>query len=267
MAIVVSALHVYPIKGCRGTELREALVERRGIRHDRSWLIVSKSDAVALTQRECPRLALLYPEIVEQNSILLKAPGMPDFPLNRCTNTPEMQVSVWDDKCRAIDQGDEVAAWLAEFSGFDCRLVTMPDDFARPVDSRYATGAQELGFADGYPFLLISEGSLEDLNSKLEVPVPMNRFRPNIVVSGCQPFAEDDWKRIRLGSIEFDLVKPCARCVVTTIDQDCAVAGKEPLRTLSGYRKIDKKIMFGQNLVHHSNGIIRVGDAVEIIDS
>jgi uncharacterized protein len=185
----------------------------------------------------------------------------------KCTNTGKhREVSLWEDTCEAIDQGDEVAQ-LSRYIGIPCRLVRIRDGYVRQVSTEYAHDERDqVGFADGFPFLLLSEASLADLNARLSVPISMQRFRPNIVVSGTTPFGEDTWKIIRIGGIEFHVVKPCARCVVTTIDQQSGVQGKEPLRTLATYRHVrGKGVLFGQNLVHSNEGSISVGDVVHIV--
>jgi uncharacterized protein YcbX len=140
----------------------------------------------------------------------------------------------------------------------------MPDDVVRPIDPRFATGGDRVSFTDGFPLLLITQASLDGLNARLERPLPMNRFRPNLVISGATPHAEDGWQRVRIGEIEFAVVKPCARCVTTTIDQNTATAGREPLRTLATYRKVGSNVMFGQNVIHLGQGRISVGDAVHV---
>lgn len=267
MDIVVSALHVYPVKSCKGTELAEAYITKRGIEHDRSFLIVNEG-GVAITQRDCPQLALVKPNIIDGKSWRFEFPSKEPLTIIKTLHGAGTESQVWNDKCESVEQGADAAAWFSEITGVKSRLLCMRDEFVRGIDARYATAqGQQVGFADGFPFLLISESSLDDLNSKLEAPVPMNRFRPNIVVSGCHAFAEDSWSQIEIGNLLFDVVKPCARCVMTTIDQDDAEMGKEPLRTLSLYRKTDNKVMFGQNLVHHSTGKIKVGDRVRILKS
>lgn len=264
MPVMLSALYVYPIKSCRGIELKEASVTESGIEHDRSWLLVDEAGK-ALTQRDYPCLSLVQPEIVDRETLRIECKDKSPLMIRRVSRGAEIEVTVWNDKCRAVVQSQEASQWFSTILGRECRLVTMADDFVRPVDPKYAGAGKQVGFADGFPFLAISESSLEDLNSKLEVAVPMNRFRPNLVFSGTEPFAEDLWKEIRIGGLSFYVVKPCARCVMTTIDQEFAVLSKEPLRTLSNYRKNGNKILFGQNLTHAGTGIIRVGDRVEII--
>lgn len=262
--IQVSALYYYPIKSCRGIQVDQALVTTRGLQDDRLFMVVNH-EGEFLTQREQPRIALIAPEVSE-DLLTLRAPGMPALSIFIESAVPRRQVIVWRDTCAAIDQGAEVAAWLSEYLEARCRLVRLADEFKRRVDPRYAQSAtDETSFSDGYPFLLISQASLEDLNTRLAEPLPMNRFRPNIVVSGCAPFAEDGWRQIQIGDLRFGVVKPCARCAVTTIDQTTAMVGKEPLTTLAAYRRTSEgKVMFGQNLLGGETGVIRVGDPLVI---
>jgi uncharacterized protein YcbX len=262
----VSELNVYPVKGCRGSSLREARVGARGIVGDRSYMLVD-DDGSFITQRSHPRMALIEPRFAE-SSLSLAAPGRDTLSIPVLAHAEHRMVTVWRDSCQAVDQGDAAAEWATSFLGTHCRLVRMAEDFVRLVDREYAVSERdEVGFADGYPFLLTTEESLADLNARMATPLPMNRFRPSIVISGAEPFAEDRWRRVRIGAITFAVVKPCARCVVTTTDQSTAERGREPLRTLATYRKVQGRgVMFGQNLIHGSTGVIRVGDAVELID-
>jgi uncharacterized protein YcbX len=166
----------------------------------------------------------------------------------------------------AIDQGDQAAEWFSEHLGMSVRLVHIADDYIRTLSEQYAINADDrTGFADGYPILLASEEGLDDLNSRLDAPLPMNRFRPNMVVKGCEPFAEDTWSRIRIGEIEMAVVKPCARCVVTTIDKETLEQRKEPLKTLASYRTQTGGAMFGQNVIPLNEGRLRLGMNVEIL--
>ncbi|MBX9687428.1 MAG: MOSC domain-containing protein [Candidatus Obscuribacterales bacterium] len=264
--IQISELNTYPLKSARGISLQEAFVDHCGIKHDRSFLLVDKN-GLAITQRDYARLALVSPQILDEERVLFRAPEMPELIVTRTFSAPNFSAKVWNDQIDVSEQSEEASVWFSRFLDFESRLVCMAKNARRPVDPDYATGEQELAFADGFPFLLITQKSLDDLNSRLEVPVPMNRFRPNIVLSGAEPFAEDKWKKIRISGIEFDLVKPCARCVMITIDQDFALLAKEPMRTLSTYRKVGNKVLFGQNLVHHSSGKLSIGQTVEILDS
>jgi uncharacterized protein YcbX len=265
-AVRVSELNFYPVKGCRGSSLHEAEVGARGILGDRTFMLVD-DDGCFITQRSHARMALIEPRFVER-SLVLEAPGRDALSVPVLASGQRRLVTVWGDSCAAIDQGDAAAEWATSFLGTRCRLVRMADDFVRPVDRDYAVSeGDQVGFADGYPFLLTTEESLADLNARMATPLPMNRFRPSIVISGAEPFAEDGWRRIRIGAIIFAVVKPCARCVVTTTDQSTAERWREPLRTLATYRRVQGKgVMFGQNLIHESTGVVRVGDRVEIVD-
>jgi uncharacterized protein YcbX len=178
-----------------------------------------------------------------------------------------MEVQVWQDRCRALLVDPAADAWLSEFLGRPVRLVWMPPETQRRVDPRYALSDDHTGFADGFPFLLISRASLDALNARLQTPVSMERFRPNLVVAGCPPHAEDQWQRLRIGDMEFRVAKPCSRCVIPTIDPDTGVRdpGAEPLRTLSAYRRHQGKVYFGQNLLHCGSGVLAEGMAVEVL--
>lgn len=279
MTVTVSELNVYPIKSCKGNSAAVASVVARGFQFDREWMVVD-DEGEFFTQRDVPKMALVSPT-VNSDGLTLNAPGLPELlishngdlhaggTVNKNASVGAQRtkrVIVWSDVCDAVDQGDAAAEWLSSFLGMRCRLVRMAARFVRQVDQDYALRvSDQVGFADGFPFLLISEESLGDLNSRLQNPIPMNRFRPNIVVKGCKPFEEDEWKTIRIGDIKFDVVKPCARCTITTINQDTIERGQEPLRTLASFRNVDNKVMFGQNIVHHSTGSIKISDPVEII--
>lgn len=264
MTITVSALYRYPIKGCKGHSLTEAQTDARGIAGDRSMMIVD-ADNEFISQRTLPKMALIAPE-VHDDCVVLTAPGMPSIPFKPTNEGLKVRARVWNDMCDAVDQGNQVALWLSDYLGEPARLVRMADGFERRCDPKYARSERDqTGFSDAYPFLLISQGSLDDLNARLDAPVLMDRFRPNIVASGCAPFAEDGWRDIRIAGVDFGVVKPCARCNVPTIDQDTAIAGVEPIKTLATYRTVNQKVMFGQNLIASNAGVLRVGDVVEIV--
>ena len=263
MNAALASIHVYPIKGCAGLSPDAWPVDGFGLMHDRRWMIVDAAGEF-VTQRDHPRLALIQPAF-DEDALRVDAPGLPTLrvPL-RVASDARRDVRVWNDRCAALDTGDEAAEWFARFLGFDARLAFMPEETVRQVDPRYAADGERVGFADAFPFLLIGAASLDQLNQRLERPLPMNRFRPNLTVLGAAPHAEDAWQRIRIGGIAFRVVKPCARCVVTTVDQTTAVAGSEPLRTLATYRKQNGKVMFGQNLIHEGTGILRRGAQVVV---
>ena len=263
--VTVARLYHYPIKSCAGTALETAILDPRGIRHDRELMIVDAATSKFLTQRELPRMALIAPRIAD-GALSVAAPGADPLTTPIVTSGPTAPVVVWRDECAAVDQGDEIARWLSAFLGHECRLVRMADDFVRQIDQTHATGpADQVGFADGFPCLLIGQESLDELNSRLDEPLPMDRFRPNIVITGGAPFGEDRVATLRIGGIVFHATKACARCTITTVDQATGETGKEPLRTFATFRRIKRGVIFGQNLVHATTGTISVGDAVEAL--
>ena len=263
--ITLSSLIYYPIKACRGFEVQSAFVECMGLEHDRRMMVVT-SEGEFLTQREYPRLAHVTPALKDE-ILTLSAPGYDTIHLGiQSTGTP-WPVDIWKSKgVHAIDQGDEAAQWLSDWLSASVRLVHIADGYKRKLNPQYAVHEDDhTGFADGYPILLISEESLQDLNTRLvEGPVPMNRFRPNLVVRGCEPYAEDTWNKIKIGNVELAVVKPCPRCVVTTIDKETLEHSKEPLKTLGKYRKHELGAIFGQNVIPLNRGSLQLGMNVEI---
>lgn len=263
----VSEVYVFPVKSLRGIARDRATLDERGFQNDRRWMLVDEQD-VFLTQREAPRLALVDVGL-GQDALLLRAPGMEPLRVPFEAQGPLRPCRVWRSIVDSLVVSGEVDAWFSAFLERPCRLVYMPDSSRRVVNPLYVPRERIVGFADGYPLMLIGQGSLDALNERLVAqggaPVPMRRFRPNIVVAGTPPHAEDGWKRIRIGSIDVDIVKPCERCVITTVDIDTGVAGKEPLRTLSTYRKVGSSVLFGQNAVHLRGGSIAVGDRVTVV--
>ena len=263
--ITLSTLTFYPIKACRGFDVPAANVERMGLQLDRRMMVVTPEGGF-LTQREYPKLALVTPTLNDDN-LTLSAPNYESIRVAiQRTGTPQ-PVNIWKSRgVHAIDQGEEAAQWFSDWLGARVHLVHIADGFLRKVNADYAVNADDhTGFADGYPILIASEEGLADLNSRLETSVPMNRFRPNVVVKGCEPFAEDTWKRIRIGAVELAVVKPCARCVVTTIDKDTLAQSKEPLKTLNSFRKQGNGAMFGQNVIPLNEGRLELGMNVEVI--
>lgn len=263
--ITISSLVYYPIKACRGIEVESAMVERMGLQHDRRMMVVTPEGGF-LTQREFPRLALVTPKLGD-GTLELSAPGYDLLQIELQKTGVPMAVDVWEDEgVQAIDQGAQAAAWFSDWLGIEVRLVHFADGYLRRVDPAYAVTTQDhTGFADGFPILLTSEEGLQDLNARLETPVPMERFRPNLVVRGCEPFAEDTWNRIRLGDVELAVVKPCARCVVTTIDKNTLEKSREPLKTLGNYRRHRLGAIFGQNVIPLNEGPLRLGMVVEVL--
>ncbi len=268
----ISEIIIYPIKSLGGISLKSSVVEERGLQFDRRWMLVDETNKF-LTQREFPKMATIRVEIakddlrVSQNSSEKVIPFAPE------TNETA-SVKVWSSRCRAKIYDDATNEWFSDVLQTKCKLALMPFETRRRVSYFYAAHEGDVvSFADGYPVLIIGESSLNDLNKRLATPVPMNRFRPNFVVSGTEAFAEDDWKLIRIGDAVFHAVKPCGRCVMTTIDQQNGEKqGVEPLKTLAGYRipkrSVKRKILFGQNLIAETVGeTVKVGDKIEILEA
>jgi uncharacterized protein len=264
----LSEINIYPFKSLKGIALKESKVEERGLAFDRRWMLVDENNRF-LTQREHPRMALLTVEI-GADGITVSAPNASPISIPADAGADSETVKVWSSSVKAAVHSGAVNRWFSDVLGMPCKLAAMASWSKRIVNPVFAVRRfrDEVSFADGYPFLLIGEGSLADLNSRLSEPVPMNRFRPNLVATGAEPFAEDAWKRIRIGETEFHVVKPCARCVMTTIDQARGErAGNEPLATLAKYRSVNGSVMFGQNLIAESaGGTVRVGDAIEVLE-
>jgi uncharacterized protein len=263
--ITISSLIYYPIKACRGFEVKSAQVGRMGLEHDRRMMVVT-SEGDQVTQREFSKLAWVLPTL-KDGALTLSAPNFDSLQIEIHKNGHPISVNIWQSKgVQAIDQGHESAQWFSDWLGTPVRLVHIADGYKRLINEEYVVNPDDqTGFADGYPILLISEESLQDLNTRLETPIPMNRFRPNIVVKGCEPFAEDTWNKIKMGDVELAIVKPCARCVVTTIDKETLEQGQEPLKTLSHYRRHQLGAIFGQNVIPINGGRLRLGMNVEVL--
>lgn len=260
----LSELWRFPVKSLRGQRLQRAEVGPRGLLHDREWMLVDP-EGVFLSQRRVPRMALVETRL-EDGVLALSAPGMAPLQLARAVGRP-LEVQIWRDTCEAETVDPAADRWLSQFLGTACRLVRLPETSLRPVDPDYGRAGDQVGFADGFPLLLISQASLDDLNRRLEAPLPMVRFRPNLVVTGTAPYAEDRWRRIRIGALEFRVVKPCSRCPIPTIDPQTAERGAEPLRTLMGYRRRGNRVYFGQNLLQDGQGPLEEGMEVEVLES
>ncbi|MDQ3031853.1 MAG: MOSC domain-containing protein [Myxococcota bacterium] len=262
----LAAITRYPIKSCRGISVASARIGRRGIEDDRRWMIVD-AEGVFVTQREEARLALIGVAL-EGDALRLEAPGTGALTLAaRSDAGVRRSVVVWRSTVEAVVSAD-ASAWMARYLGRDVSVVYMPDDVRRAIDPLHAHEGDSVSFADGYPVLLASSASLEDLNARLATPVGMSRFRPNVVIEGSPAWAEDGWSAITIGALRFRAPKPCDRCVIVTIDPATALAGREPLRTLSSFRRKDGKVLFGTNLIPELAGDetieISVGDPIEV---
>ncbi len=265
----ISALYRYPVKSCRGHAVESLGLDRYGAVGDRRWMVVDAAERRFLSQREHPRMVLI--RAIETDGVLrLGASGHGGCVVERASLSWRARNAwVWGTRVLARDAGDAAAQWLSALLGVEARLVGVGPEFERAVDVRYDPRGAQVGFADGFPLLLISQASLDELNRRLDAPVEMIRFRPNLVVEGCAAHAEDGWKRLRVGDTVLHVVKPCSRCAIPGIDPDTGQTGSPPglLRTLAGYRRIDGKVYFGQNLVHVPEvGGLRVGDAVEVLE-
>lgn len=260
----IQQIWTYPVKSCQGYLVEEMHLDRFGIQGDRRWMLIDP-DGRFLSQREHTKIALIKARM-EANQLSLEVPGQSAIktrvPFEHETTIP---VQVWDDEVKANLADTEASEYLSNYLGQACRLVYFPYRSERQIDLRYAEAGKVTSFTDGYPLMILSQASLDDLNQKLKTPLPMNRFRPNLVVEGSEAFAEDQWKEIQIGDIRFSVVKPCARCIITTIDQRTGEKGKEPLATLATYRKAAHKILFGQNLIHQQEGSIKVGAEIKVI--
>lgn len=268
-AIRLASIAIYPVKSCRGISLERATVEARGIAGDRRWMIVDDA-GVFVTQREEPRLALVRVAL-DRDRLTLEAPGMGALEVDAdlASTEPSVEVRIWRTVVRARVHGD-ASAWFTAYLGRAVRFVSMPEATRRPVNPAYAAPGDVVSFADGYPLLVASRSSLDDLNARLEVPVGMERFRPNVVIEGAGAWDEDRWVGLRIGALTFRAPKPCARCVITTIDPESAIAAREPLRTLATFRKQADGVMFGVNLIPDlADGAtteLAIGDPVEPIE-
>lgn len=265
----VTSLHVYPVKSCAGTTLSRARLTATGFEHDRQWMLV-RPNGRFVTQRELPRLALIRPMLVD-GTLQLHAPNLEMMSIAVEHDGRSMKAVVWRDECKAIDAGDGVASWLGEFLGEPLRLVRFDPTFRRMSDPAWTKGTQAFAqFADAFPWLLISQASLDALNARLEQPLPMNRFRPNIVVEGLEPFEEDLVESLGNERVMLHPVKPCTRCAIITTDQVSGERqGDEPLRTLRAFRFNAqlRGVTFGQNLVL-TQGIgewLEVGEALRVV--
>jgi uncharacterized protein YcbX len=262
----VFSLHRYPIKGCRGERLERADFDRYGIEDDRRLMLVDSADRF-VSQRELPVLATISP-LLRDGVLQVRAENRTPFDHRVLSDGPTRSVMLWQDSIVAVDQGDHAAAWFSAAVGQSLRLVAWGSPSVRLIDPEFSPRSDaEATFVDGYPALITLRASLEDLNRRLTEPVPMDRFRPSIVVAGGEAWQEDAWGELRIGAMTFDAVKPCARCAVPTTDQHTGARHprQEPLRTLAGFRTLPGRgVIFGQNLVHRAPGGLAVGDRIDV---
>lgn len=260
----IQSLFVYPIKSCGGVEMEELHLLPYGPKYDRTFVIVDDTGQF-LSQRKHPKLCLIR-TTVKGNVLLMNVPDADEFSFSLDRDEGiEREVVVWDDKCRGFDEGDAVAEALSTFLLKSCRLVRYAPQHPRLRHSSHFNVRLSISFADAYPLLVISQASLDDLNQRLSDSLPMDRFRPNIVVGGCCPFEEDAWDEIMTGIIRLKGANQCVRCATTLVDQTTGRLEKEPLRTLETFRRTPKGVVFGRNFVHLTEGILRRGDSICVV--
>ncbi|ALI03123.1 MOSC domain-containing protein [Pseudomonas sp. FW306-02-F02-AA] len=265
----LSALYRYPLKSGKGEILQQASLDKLGLEGDRRWMLVDEASGRFLTQRVESGMSQLSALWNTSGGLTLSAPGRSSIDIALPASDAELRgVTIWRDTLRVPDAGEAAGAWVSEFIGKPTRLVQVPEALARTTQAGYGKEDDKVAFADGFPLLLIGQASLEDLSQRVGRPLEMLRFRPNLVIEGSEAFAEDGWKRIRIGDVEFRVVKPCSRCILTTIDPQTGERSddREPLATLQKYRAQEDGAMFGQNLVNDGNGRLEVGMPVEILE-
>jgi uncharacterized protein len=262
-SLVLNDIYIYPVKSLTGIRVSSWPVTETGLKYDRKWMLIDIEQQF-LSQRRLPRMALIKTALTDTH-LVLSAPGMDNLPLALAPKTGNIiNSTIWHDQIDALAVSPEADKWLSRFLHTECRLVYQPDAAIRPVNPDFANPSDQTALSDGFPFLLISENSLVALNQSMRLNLSMARFRPNLVVSGCESYSEDTWREITIGSIGFRLPKPCSRCSVPTIDPETGKAGKEPLTTLNRLRKWQNKVYFGQNALHNQSGALSVGDSVRI---
>lgn len=263
----ITQIWIYPVKSLAGVRLTEARVMPKGLAHDRRWMLVD-GEGRFLTQREHPEMALLRVTLQGSRVTVMgrKRADTITLDLTGAAQGDVLKVQIWDDEVEAVEVSPEFSKWFSDELGMDCRLVFFPEPNRRDVDPDYANRGEQVSLADGYPFLIIGQASLDLLNAKLPEALPMRRFRPNFVFSGSHPHEEDAWKLVKIGGVGFEGKKKCGRCVLTTVDPETGTKGPEPLKTLATYRKENNGIYFGENLVALEEGWVREGDKVTVLE-
>lgn len=265
----LSGLYRYPLKSAAGESLEETGLDALGVAGDRRWMVVDAGTGRFLTQRLLPQMSQLQARWQGTEQLLLRAPGMSELRVALPGRRAELRaVTIWRDSLQVPDAGEAAALWLSQLLGRACRLVQVPAAYARQVDTAYAEVGDKVAFADGFPLLLIGQASLDDLSARVGRPLEMLRFRPNLVVAGSEPYAEDSWKRIRIGALEFRVVKGCSRCIMTTLDPQTGErsADREPLSTLKTYREREGEVYFGQNLIACGEGQLALDMPVQVLE-
>lgn len=267
--LILSEIWIYPVKSLGGIRLKSAKVLHKGLQYDRRWMLVDEQGGF-MTQRVYPEMALFKPDLDTKNNTITitrkNATADPSITFNINTDPAgeTFHAKIWNDEVDVVEVSPKFSTWFSFHLKMSCKLVAFPESNPRPVDPVYKVNDEHVGLADAYPFMIIGQSSLDNLNSKLDVPVPMNRFRPNFVFTGGEPHEEDTWRNFTIGKNRFVGVKLCSRCVLTTVNQDTGEKGVEPLRTLSTYRKRETKVLFGQNLVALDYTEVHEGDRITV---
>ncbi len=262
--LTLSEIWIYPIKSLGGIRLTSAKVMPKGLRYDRRWMLIDE-EGVFITQRVHSTMAFFKLALSNDQFTIDYKDEQIHLPANAAVSSIPVSATIWDDTVEVFEVLGEYSHWFSLRLGINCRLVYFPEVNQRPVDEKYRIENDQVSLADGYPFLIIGQSSLDDLNSRMANPLPMNRFRPNFVFTGGIPFEEDNWRNFTIGKSRFAGVKPCGRCVLTTVNQETAERGTEPLATLATYRKANNKIYFGQNLLALACHEIYEGDNIEMV--
>lgn len=267
--LTISGLHIYPVKSLGGIDVPSAQVTPRGLQHDRRYILINDKGEF-MTQRAYPHMALLHPQPTTTGWTIrhaLNPSWTCEIPFEWSAG-PEIQAPIWKDTALALQADADTNEWFTDMLHTKCTLAYMPDHSHRQIDPGFSNPGEYVSFADGYPMLIVGESSLADLNARLESPVGMNRFRPNIVFTGDTPFAEDQYSDFSIGSVPFKAVKTCARCVLTTVDPEVGKKlSKEPLKTLSGFRNVDGRVIFGMNIIPRGDGEVAVGMELSLADN
>lgn len=265
----LSEIWIYPVKSLGGIRLTSAKVMEKGLRHDRRWMLVDEN-GVFMTQRIYPQMALFKIAIDDDEmEVTKKQPSIEkpalSFRISEPASGQAIRTKVWDDEVDVIEVSPDISQWFSNHLGIRCKLVSFPEGNSRPVDSEFQVNNEHVSLADAYPFLIIGQSSMDDLNTRLEIPLPINRFRPNFVFTGGEAYEEDSWREFTIGKNRFIGTKPCARCAVPTVNQDTAEKGIEPSLALSKYRRRENKVYFGQNVIAVDHGEVFEGDKINVL--
>ena len=263
--MVLSQIFVYPIKSARGIAVTEAFVDTSGPLQDRRWMLVDQ-DGLFLSQRRLPKMALISPRFGGGN-LVVEAPNMPPLVIRNWSGEGDwIPVRLWQDQMQLPHPNPTYSDWFSSFLGQSCRIVYLPSAVVRPVEPPYNDGQWHVSLADGYPLLLVTQASLDLLNGRLPAPVTMERFRPNLVITGTAAHEEDGWRHLRIGNVEIAVVKPCARCSTVLVDPSTGERGIEPLHTLARYQRNPQKVLFAQNALVTTPGLLQANLPVQVLE-